>query len=267
MRSQWITLLGLIVALAQGAEASQPGGETSATGGKNPHVLMLLDRVESAEPGLVTYRLRAEGADEMAGYGFLLHFDAGQLTFLDAAPAPGGLLPLVNGSTGLFVASSPSPGQVAVGAVALDGSVGRGAGELTTFAFRTSGPVSPGEIGISDAVLVDLSGATDPAAGLEVKTDGLEDRAYGLGQNTPNPFNPETTISYVLPEPGHVRIEVYNALGQVVRVLVDDVMGPGAYSVVWDGRDALGRRAASGVYLYRMVAPEYREVRRMMMIK
>ena len=52
-----------------------------------------------------------------------------------------------------------------------------------------------------------------------------------------------------------VRVELYNALGQEVAVLLDAPLPPGTHEVTWDGRDASGRPVASGLYFYRLVAP------------
>ena len=73
-----------------------------------------------------------------------------------------------------------------------------------------------------------------------------------LGQNYPNPFNPSTLIPYQLSAPSPVRLEVFNVLGQRVATLVDGQQGAGAYVARWDGTDAAGRAAASGVYFYRL---------------
>lgn len=68
----------------------------------------------------------------------------------------------------------------------------------------------------------------------------------------PNPFNPTTTISFVNPAEGHVRVAVYDVAGRLVRVLAEGPIGSGRASVVWDGRDARGRQLASGVYFARL---------------
>ncbi len=95
-------------------------------------------------------------------------------------------------------------------------------------------------------------------------------KAFGLAQNSPNPFNPSTTISYNIPEsspPVMVELSVYNLRGQVVRTLVRETKVPGQYSVNWDGTDEGGRRVSSGVYFYRIQAGEYRATRKMVVLK
>ncbi len=74
----------------------------------------------------------------------------------------------------------------------------------------------------------------------------------GLGPNYPNPFNPSTLIPYQLAATSPVRLEVFNVLGQRVATLVDEEQSAGSYRARWDGTDAAGRAAASGVYIYRL---------------
>jgi len=89
----------------------------------------------------------------------------------------------------------------------------------------------------------------------------------GLGGNYPNPFNPETVIRFTLARAGVVAVDVYNVKGQRVRSLVNGVYEAGEHSVVWNGRDDDGRSVGSGVYFYRMVAGEYKGVRKMVLLK
>ena len=85
--------------------------------------------------------------------------------------------------------------------------------------------------------------------------------------NFPNPFNPTTSIKYQVSGITHVEINVYNVRGQRVRNLLNDHREPGHHSVVWDGRDDDGIQLSSGVYFVRMIADEYIETRRMMLMK
>ena len=63
---------------------------------------------------------------------------------------------------------------------------------------------------------------------------------FALGQNYPNPFNPSTIIPYQLPSVGHMRLEVFNVLGQRLATLVDAERSAGAHTAQWDGTDASG---------------------------
>ena len=97
--------------------------------------------------------------------------------------------------------------------------------------------------------------------------DYLPVLATALNGNYPNPFNPETTISYSLKEAGRVKLEVYNIKGQLVRSLVDEVQATGHYKLVFNAKDDRGRSIASGVYMLKMVAPGYQKSTKMILMQ
>gem|GEM_PF-1134644 len=88
-----------------------------------------------------------------------------------------------------------------------------------------------------------------------------------LYQNAPNPYKQSTTINYQLAKPGPVSVKIYNTLGQLVKTLVDQHQIPGYYSVRWDGRDGAHRKAASGIYFYRLIAEGFCDTKKMVMLK
>lgn len=112
----------------------------------------------------------------------------------------------------------------------------------------------------------DFAGNESPLAGpVSVRDNGAQPespKAFSLSQNYPNPFNPITEIRYALPRPCQVKLEMYNLLGQRVATLVDGYQPAGYRTVKWDGSDL-----ASGVYLYRIEAGDFSEVRRMILLK
>ncbi|MBD3299570.1 MAG: T9SS type A sorting domain-containing protein [candidate division Zixibacteria bacterium] len=143
------------------------------------------------------------------------------------------------------------------------------------------GPLNPGESeivevfvdiplnatgGFATAVVHAVAETYTPAnSGAETQidvnpTDVNDDDGYGatvpnsfsLAQNFPNPFNPETQIKFHLAAPGHVRLEVFNIIGQSVAVLVDGYRETGESIVEWDARNSRGENVASGVYFYRL---------------
>jgi hypothetical protein len=83
-----------------------------------------------------------------------------------------------------------------------------------------------------------------------------------LRQNYPNPFNPATTIEFALPEASHVKLSVFNVLGKEVAGIVDAEMGAGVYRVSWDANGV-----ASGVYLFRLIAGDFVQARKMALLK
>jgi len=83
----------------------------------------------------------------------------------------------------------------------------------------------------------------------------------------PNPFNPATTVRYVLQRPGEVSLDVYGLDGRLVRTLYAGHRDAGEYEAVWDGRDAAGRAQASGIYLIRLKGRDFLETRRATLVK
>ncbi|MFA6107141.1 MAG: FlgD immunoglobulin-like domain containing protein [Candidatus Latescibacterota bacterium] len=88
-----------------------------------------------------------------------------------------------------------------------------------------------------------------------------------LAQNYPNPFNPQTTIAYQLPRAGPVRLTLYNAAGQRVKTLVDQVQPAGSHCVSWDGTGDGGRELGSGVYFCRLTVGPFQQTRRLVLLK
>jgi hypothetical protein len=86
--------------------------------------------------------------------------------------------------------------------------------------------------------------------------------SYFLSQNFPNPFNPSTTINYVIPEPGKVTIKVYDILGNETAALVNSEMPAGMHSVVFNARNL-----SSGVYFYKIWSRNYSETKKMIINK
>lgn len=104
----------------------------------------------------------------------------------------------------------------------------------------------------------------------EPRLDGDEmlPLVFGLMQNSPNPFNPMTTLSYDVPSTGgEVDITVYNTLGRRVTTLVSGHHDAGTYLITWNGRDEADRKLASGLYFARMVAPGFASTRKMLLLK
>ncbi|MFC1606667.1 DUF362 domain-containing protein [Candidatus Latescibacterota bacterium] len=86
--------------------------------------------------------------------------------------------------------------------------------------------------------------------------------AIALSQNTPNPFNPSTSIEYVLPSNGNVRVEVFNSAGQLVDVLADGYRSFGSHMAVWNTNNH-----PSGVYFYRLRFGGFSETKKMTLLK
>lgn len=93
--------------------------------------------------------------------------------------------------------------------------------------------------------------------------------SHALLGNYPNPFNPQTTIGFIVGGEAMqpVSLTIYNLLGQRVRSLVHESRNPGTYAVTWDGRDEAGRIVPSGVFICRFKAGEQVSTRSMMLLK
>ena len=97
-------------------------------------------------------------------------------------------------------------------------------------------------------------------------TEGLP-TDFALNQNYPNPFNPATEISFSLPTPQQVRLEVYNIVGQLVKTLVDGQIEAGVHSVSWNSPDQSEHKVSSGIYLYRLSSDSFTQTKKMVLLK
>ena len=90
---------------------------------------------------------------------------------------------------------------------------------------------------------------------------------YAIISNYPNPFNPETTIEYSLPKDDIVTMTIYNIVGQKVCTLVDDFRFAGTYKAVWNGFDDMGNALPSGIYITVFQGNDFRQSRKMTLLK
>jgi len=91
--------------------------------------------------------------------------------------------------------------------------------------------------------------------------------SFSLAQNYPNPFNPSTQIRYGLPKATHVSLTIYNMLGEEVSRLVDEVQSEGFHEVRWNGTSSSGATVPTGVYIYRVRADSFTDVKKMILLK
>ena len=90
---------------------------------------------------------------------------------------------------------------------------------------------------------------------------------FKLYQNHPNPFNPETTIRFSLPKKNQVELTIYNILGQKIRNLIYHNYPAGEHIVKWDGRDDYGNIINSAIYIYKIRAGVFTDIRKMTFMK
>ena len=100
----------------------------------------------------------------------------------------------------------------------------------------------------------------------EIQNENLSD--IKLFSNFPNPFNPETLISFNLQKANDIKLEIYNMKGQKVKTLVNKRYIAGYHSIVWDGTDNSGNPIGSGIYLYQLKAgSEFSRIKKMLLLK
>jgi hypothetical protein len=114
---------------------------------------------------------------------------------------------------------------------------------------------------------LDINGKSWIHGPVEVFVEPFVPKDFSLDQNYPNPFNPSTTISYGLPKDSHVRLQIYNIKGEIVRELVNAEQFAGIHTVNWDGRSEAGVRVPSGVYFYKIEAGEFSSIKKMILAK
>lgn len=92
-------------------------------------------------------------------------------------------------------------------------------------------------------------------------------KEFSLLQNHPNPFNPTTKITYMLPNAEHVNLSIYNLLGQKIKMLVDEQQDAGSYDTIWDGKDDSGKEMTAGFYIYKLQAGSFSDMKKMLFVK
>ncbi len=147
--------------------------------------------------------------------------------------------------------------------VALFATVGLGRKEkagsedlpVITMTFRQESPKE--QQLVLDYTLWSLDGDIVETGQLVQIVEPLIPKAFALHQNYPNPFNPTTTIRFELPKASEVYLVIYDILGREVAGLVDGYMEAGYRQVIWNGKDGYGRDISSGIYIVRILTPEY----------
>ena len=90
---------------------------------------------------------------------------------------------------------------------------------------------------------------------------------YSLNNNYPNPFNPLTTVRYDLPEDGLVNVTIYDVMGRPVKYLVNSRQNAGYKSIQWNGTNDAGQPVSAGLYMYTIQAGDFRQTRKMVLLK
>ena len=117
---------------------------------------------------------------------------------------------------------------------------------------------------LAEGAALDLAGKARP----EADRDTHPATTFGIRQNVPNPFNPSTEISFVVPESGAtLTLRIYDMTGKLVRTLVDGYTSGGTHTVSWHGRNDRGIPVSSGTYFYQITAPTFSQMKKMVLLK
>ena len=194
----------------------------------------------------IIYELRLEGAEHVIAGQWKIGYNPEQLVFAG-----------IQGTEWTQEYMMEAKAEEGIIHIAMAGPTSlEGNGALLYLQFEGEG-LPEGEVRVIHAILNEE----------EMDVESAIPDVFALSPNYPNPFNPLTTIKYQLPEDVHVRISIYNILGQKVRSLVNGDMQAGYYSVEWDSRDGRGIHVASGIYFYRIEAGTFVQTRKMLLIK
>ena len=110
-------------------------------------------------------------------------------------------------------------------------------------------------------------GQTTAVTAIENELQPIVAQEFSLANNYPNPFNPSTTINFVVPKSANVTLFVYNTLGQKVNTLVNENMPQGQHSVVWNGRNDAGQILPTGLYFYTLKSENISLTKKMLLVK
>ena len=117
---------------------------------------------------------------------------------------------------------------------------------------------------------IDCSGnESELSTPVEITGDDIPEipQSFTLHQNVPNPFNPVTTIRFDLPVGEHVKISIFNLKGELVATILNRHMTSGRKEIVWNAKDNGGSLVASGMYFYRLIAGDFTETRKMILLR
>ncbi len=250
----------ILMAINFGAVGKSFGGPDPAD--RNELLVFVPEEGGSDGKLVVSLWLRADGSLKGTSIPLVWNGDVVKpITF------EGGSLVAAQDGQGMLL--SPAPGTVDFALFgATDGGIS-GEGLLATVTFEV---LKDGDAGIGIGSIkardlenksqnLDASVTLGSPASLDVPMVSV------LHQNFPNPFNPTTTFKYGVAVEGRVSIEVYDVRGRLVSTLLDEIVHPGSYQVIWDGTDNGGRRASSGVYLARFKAADKTQMQRMTLLK
>ena len=211
----------------------------------------------------VSVAVRLEGnVSEVKGVSAAVSYDPSELAFVSARLTDDMLSPIGD----VFFWFGEEEGRVLVDVAVLGTGVTiGGSGDLAILTFRS---LTGGyQLDVDSARLRDVNNLDLDARLGGYASGGDLPTVFRLVQNAPNPFNPKTTLAYHVPRESEVTIRVYDVAGRSVRTLLDGVVEPGRHAAVWDGTNDSGEAVGSGIYFCTMEAPDFRDSRKMTLLK
>jgi hypothetical protein len=247
------------------SQGAQPVFLKQAADATNDAVQVKLVDVPSEVVAGETYTVKLEitGAGEVGGYFANFAFDPSTFSF--SSIQNGGFL---NGT--LTQVRDIEETTAGLAAVTQNHRVFAGDGVVAEVTFKANRSTSISEDMLSLDMLkliTDDYTVTEFNQSMVTVVSNEEPVAFGLSQNSPNPFNPTTTINFSVADNSHVTIKVYDVLGRHVTTLVDRGYTPGHHQVVWNGTDVGGNLVSNGIYFYRIDAGSFHDTKKMLFLK
>ena len=245
-----------------------PVFRTINEGGDNSAAIAKVTGVEDVEawwPGRVfEVTIQVQGMSDVAAYDLRVSYDPEKVKPLaaDQAVSQGNVFDENSAGSLFFHRVHPGVIDVASGRIGADWSAS-GDAELASIRFVALG----GDPGVIDIVAGQVVNSAHVGIPVRVEKARALPMVAALHQNYPNPFNPSTEIRFDIPTARDVKLRIYNQLGQTVRTLVDHRMKAGTYTFEWDGSNQAGQGVASGVYFYNLQAGDFRDLRKMTLVK
>ena len=172
-----------------------------------------------------------------------------------------------------------SDGNLRIILISIGSAISPDTGAIFRFSYRVTSDAKEGplKLNIKKITVTDLSNKSldidyhNSSFIIEGTTDVADRKSdvrdYNLAQNFPNPFNPQTSIEFSLPNSEHVLLQIYNNLGQLVKTLIDERRNAGIHRIQWHGTDENGRQMPAGIYLYRIQTEKFIESKQLVLIR
>ena len=211
--------------------------------------------------------VQAHNLDDLAGYEFDLHFDPQAMRLVADGSKEGDVF-ASNPLGAVFEARTDADGKVEViGARYGKQWSAAGSGALARLRFEILHEDALQSVRTGEGVLLSSAYEREDLRWQGSLAQALLPLRPDLQQNFPNPFNPSTSIPFALPSRAEVRLSVFNVLGQRIRTLLNGQIEAGYHRLAWDGRNDAGRQAGAGVYFYLLESGQFRQTRKMTLVK